>query len=134
MFWGRYGDLSGSSGCATTSWASSTAPPGRANTALTFSPFTSVAGNSSSLPETFELKQNYPNPFNPVTKIRYSVPKTGLFLIKVYDMLGKETASLINENVDAGNYIYDFDGSSLSSGTYICRMNAGSFKKKYLCY
>lgn len=132
MFWGRYGDLSGSSGCATTSWTSSAAPPGRANTALTFSPFTSVAGNSSSLPETFELKQNYPNPFNPVTKIRYSVPKTGFVSIKVYDMLGKETASLVNENVDAGNYIYDFDGSSLSSGTYICRMNAGSFKKEIL--
>ena len=132
MFWGRYGDLSTTSGCATTSWTSSTAPPGRANTRLIFSPFTSVAGNSNGLPGSFDLKQNYPNPFNPVTKIRYSVPKTEFVSIKIYDMLGKETSSLINRTVEAGEYIYDFDGSSLSSGSYICRMNAGSFKKEIM--
>ncbi|MBK7160071.1 MAG: hypothetical protein IPH77_16445 [Ignavibacteria bacterium] len=47
-------------------------------------------------------------------------------------MLGKETSSLINRTVEAGEYIYDFDGSSLSSGSYICRMNAGSFKKEIM--
>lgn len=132
MFWGRYGDLNTGSGCATTSWTSSTAPPGRANTRLTFSPFTSVAGNINNLPKSFELKQNYPNPFNPVTKIRYSVPKTEFVSIKVYDIAGKETASLVNRTLEAGEYIYEFDGSSLSSGSYICRMNAGSFKKEML--
>ena len=84
------------------------------------------------LPGSFDLKQNYPNPFNPVTKIRYSVPKTEFVSIKIYDMLGKETSSLINRTVEAGEYIYDFDGSSLSSGSYICRMNAGSFKKEIM--
>lgn len=129
MYWGRYADLSGSSGCETTSWSSSTAPPGRANTRFTLSPVTGIAGNLNSSPNSFELRQNYPNPFNPVTKIRYSVPATGYVSLKVYDMLGKVTATLVNNELEAGEYIYEFDGSFLSSGPYICRMNAGSFKK-----
>lgn len=132
MYWGRYADLSSSSGCETTSWSSSTAPPGRANTRFTLSPVTGVAGNINNLPESFELKQNYPNPFNPVTKIRYSVPANGFVSLKVYDMLGKVTATLVNNELEAGEYIYEFDGSFLSSGPYICRMNAGSFKKDIL--
>ena len=129
MYWGRYADLSGSSGCETTSFNSSTSPPGRANTRFTLSPATSLAGSTNNLPESFELKQNYPNPFNPVTKIRYSVPVNGYVSIKVYDMLGKVTATLVSNELEAGEYIYEFDGSYLSSGPYICRMNAGSFKK-----
>ncbi len=132
MYWGRYADLSSSSGCETTSWSSSTAPPGRANTRFTLSPVTGVAGNINNLPESFELKQNYPNPFNPVTKIRYSVPANGFVSLKVYDMLGKVSATLVNNELEAGEYIYEFDGSFLSSGPYICRMNAGSFKKDIL--
>ncbi|MEZ4821420.1 MAG: T9SS type A sorting domain-containing protein [Ignavibacteria bacterium] len=132
MYWGRYGDLSSASGCETNSWTSSTSPPGRANTRLTFSPLTSISGNNNILPGSFELRQNYPNPFNPVTKIRYSVPKNEFVSIKIYDMLGKETATLVSKTVEAGEYIYDFDGSSLSSGSYICRMNAGEFKKEIL--
>ena len=78
------------------------------------------------------MKQNYPNPFNPITKIRYSVPSDEFVSIKIYDLLGKETATLVERTVETGDYIYDFDGSSLTSGTYICRMNAGSYRKDML--
>ena len=132
MYWGRYDDLTSGSGCATTSWSNSTAPPGRANTRLSFSPVTSIAGNNIGIPKKFELKQNYPNPFNPITRIRYSVPSDEFVSIKIYDMLGKETATLVERTVETGDYIYDFDGSSLTSGTYICRMNAGSYRKDML--
>ena len=78
------------------------------------------------------LSQNYPNPFNPSTKIHYSVPKTSLVIIKVYDILGKEITTLINEEKTAGIYetefnAYSYGGSNLSSRVYFYRMQAGSF-------
>lgn len=129
MYWGRYGDYVSASGCSTTSWNISTAPPGRANTRFTFSPITSVASSGTGIPAKFELMQNYPNPFNPVTRIRYSVPDSRFVSIKIFDMLGKEVGTVADEFVEAGEYIYDFNGSSLSSGTYICTMTAGSYRK-----
>ena len=82
----------------------------------------------------FYLAQNYPNPFNPVTKIKYSIPDFTLqqasdlkVVLKVYDMLGEEVATLVNEQKPAGIYEVDFDGSSLPSGVYIYRLTAGSF-------
>ena len=78
------------------------------------------------------LSQNYPNPFNPSTKIHYSVPKTSLVIIKVYDILGKEITTLINEEKTAGINetefnAYSYGGSNLSSRVYFYRMQAGSF-------
>lgn len=75
----------------------------------------------------FYLSQNYPNPFNPTTKIQYTVDNRQFVTIKVYDVLGKEVAALVNEEKNAGNYSIDFDGSKLSSGVYFYKLQAGSF-------
>jgi hypothetical protein len=77
----------------------------------------------------FILNQNYPNPFNPATIINYSIPKTSLVTIKVYDILGKEVATLVNEQKIAGNYSVQFDAGNLSSGIYFYRMQSGSFSQ-----
>lgn len=81
----------------------------------------------NNFPNTFTLSQNYPNPFNPSTKISFSVPKKSFVTIKVYDILGKEIAMLINSEKSIGNYELEFNGSSLSSGIYFYRMQAGDF-------
>ena len=75
----------------------------------------------------FRLNQNYPNPFNPITKIEFSVPSLNRVSIKVYDILGKQIAVLLNEEKPAGNYEIDFNGSNLSSGVYFYKMQAGNF-------
>ncbi|MFA7361780.1 MAG: T9SS type A sorting domain-containing protein [Candidatus Kapaibacterium sp.] len=82
------------------------------------------------VPEKFSLSQNYPNPFNPKTKIDFQIPAKGFVSIKVYDILGKEAAVLINETKDAGYYTVEFDGSKLSSGLYFYRITSGSFTKQ----
>ncbi|HEY6906053.1 MAG TPA: T9SS type A sorting domain-containing protein, partial [Ignavibacteriaceae bacterium] len=75
----------------------------------------------------FSLAQNYPNPFNPNTKISYSVAERNNVTLKVYDMLGREVATLVNTTKDAGNYEVNFNASSLASGLYIYKIQAGSF-------
>ncbi len=72
----------------------------------------------------FNLGQNYPNPFNPATLINYSVPQKSLVTIKVYDIIGREVASLVNEEKAAGNYTVQFNASNLASGVYFYRMKA----------
>jgi hypothetical protein len=89
---------------------------------------TNISNNNSSIPETYDLSQNYPNPFNPVTKINFSIPKSGLVTLKIYDILGKEVAVLVNEVKDAGNYTFDFNASHLASGAYFYRIEAGDFR------
>ena len=83
--------------------------------------------NNTSNITTFSLSQNYPNPFNPSTKISYSIKEEGLVTLKVYDILGKEIATLINENKPAGTYEAEFNASQLPSGMYIYKLQAGSF-------
>ena len=85
-------------------------------------------------PTEFSLAQNYPNPFNPSTTIRYSIPNVTLsgvegsrVLLKVYDVLGNEIATLVNEEKPAGNYKVEFNASNLASGIYFYRLQAGSF-------
>jgi photosystem II stability/assembly factor-like uncharacterized protein len=88
-------------------------------------------------PSEFSLCQNYPNPFNPTTKIKYSIPSNqnplpgegrgGLVTLKVYDILGNEVATLVNEQKSPGEYEVEFDGSSLSSGIYFYQLKSGSF-------
>ena len=69
-----------------------------------------------------KLNQNYPNPFNPNTAIRFEISKTSFVALKVYDVLGQEIATLVDENRVAGQYQVDFDGSKLPSGVYFYRL------------
>lgn len=73
----------------------------------------------------FMLLQNYPNPFNPVTKITYSIPQTGFVKLKVFDLLGNEIITLVNEEKQSGNYEVEFDGSRLPSGIYFYQAIVG---------
>jgi len=75
----------------------------------------------------FELQQNYPNPFNPTTSISFSIPSSAFTSLKVYDIIGNEVATLVNEEKTAGNYEVRFNASSLTSGTYFYKLSAGSF-------
>ncbi len=87
--------------------------------------YTSIIGISDlSIPRKFEIKQNYPNPFNPVTIIKYSIPKSSLVKMTVYDILGREVSKLVNSVEPAGNYEVNFDGSNLASGIYFYRIEA----------
>jgi poly(3-hydroxybutyrate) depolymerase len=78
-------------------------------------------------PSRFSLSQNFPNPFNPTTVISYQLAVNGYVTLKVTDVLGREVATLENEEQDAGNYRVQFDGSGLSSGMYLCKLTAGGF-------
>ena len=79
------------------------------------------------VPQNFILHQNYPNPFNPVTKIRFGVPENSLVKISVYDALGKSIETLVNENLSAGSYEVQFDGSKFAAGVYYCRLTSEGF-------
>jgi hypothetical protein len=83
-------------------------------------------GDNSLNPTEFKLYDNYPNPFNPTTIIRYSVPEASLTSIKIYNALGKEVSSLVNEPKSAGTYEVEFNAHNLSSGIYYCTLQAGS--------
>jgi hypothetical protein len=105
------------------------------------SEMTAVEGLPSELPAEFILQQNYPNPFNPSTRIRFSVRGSGfegdgsglvvqgsrLVTLKVYDVLGHEVATLVNEVLLPGSYEVTFDAAGLASGVYIYRLTAGEF-------
>ncbi|HAH50350.1 MAG TPA: hypothetical protein DCL80_03445 [Balneola sp.] len=80
-------------------------------------------------PKEFTLAQNYPNPFNPSTNISFNLPQASDVSLKVYNMLGQEVATLINERMAAGAQIVTFDASNLSSGMYIYRIQAGEFSR-----
>ena len=77
----------------------------------------------------YKLFYNYPNPFNPSTKINFQLPEAGLVTLKVYDMLGQEVATLVNEVKDAGRHSATFNASHLSSGTYIYEIKVNDFRK-----
>ena len=79
------------------------------------------------VPKKFTLYQNYPNPFNPSTKIRYQLPKETKVTIKIYDILGVEVISLVDEKKESGYYEVELNGIDLSSGTYFYRIIAGDF-------
>jgi photosystem II stability/assembly factor-like uncharacterized protein len=82
---------------------------------------------TSQIPSTFKLEQNYPNPFNPTTNITFALPISGNVELKIYDLLGREVATLVNTFVNAGTHMVPFDASALASGVYIYKINAGSF-------
>ncbi|HTX18572.1 MAG TPA: alpha-amylase family glycosyl hydrolase [Bacteroidota bacterium] len=81
------------------------------------------AAADAATPHTFSLEQNYPNPFNPATAIRFSIPRSERVTLIVYDILGRVVAVLANGNLSAGSHTVEFDGRSLSSGVYLCRLS-----------
>ncbi|HRE10694.1 MAG TPA: T9SS type A sorting domain-containing protein [Ignavibacteria bacterium] len=90
--------------------------------------FVGIQQTGSEVPQVYTLQQNYPNPFNPVTNINFGLPKGSFVTLKVYDMLGKEVASLVNNlNLAAGNYTYDFNAVNIPSGIYFYKLSAGEF-------
>jgi len=124
MTYGYYTD--NSTGCTMTGGAVQSLRP---NISLYLTSALSTHNQQVGIPARFDMKQNYPNPFNPVTKINYEIPKASFVTLKVFDILGREVASLVNGNLEAGYYTYDFDASALSSGVYIYKITAGSFEK-----
>jgi hypothetical protein len=78
---------------------------------------------------TFELKQNYPNPFNPSTQIAFTIPQKGFVKLVVYNLLGQEVKTLVNETLDAGSHSVDFNASNLPSGVYIYKLSSIGFTK-----
>jgi hypothetical protein len=87
----------------------------------------SSASESRLTPDAFALSQNYPNPFNPSTTINYDLPMTSEITLKVYDVLGREVATLVNGRQNAGRYTISFNASTLASGVYFYRLQAGNF-------
>lgn len=83
--------------------------------------------NNNQTPKEFKLHQNYPNPFNPVTNIKFDIPKSGMVKLKIFDVSGREVSELVNGNMSAGSYTFDFDASKLSSGVYFYKLAVGSF-------
>ena len=81
----------------------------------------------SLLPSDYKLSQNYPNPFNPSTKIKYSVPQTSQVQVKIFDVLGNEIETLVNEEKLAGTYEITWYAESLPSGVYFYRLQVGDF-------
>jgi len=90
---------------------------------------TGIASSHGQFPSGFSLMQNYPNPFNPATTIIYEIPVKGLVSLKVYDLLGREVRTLVNEIKDAGRYQVTMDASNLASGVYFYSIKAGVFSK-----
>jgi hypothetical protein len=82
---------------------------------------------SSEVPNTYKLFNNYPNPFNPVTKIKFQIPKAGIVELKIFDITGKTVTTLVNGILNNGVYEITFDASSLSSGIYFVKMQAGNY-------
>jgi len=82
---------------------------------------------SIGIPDKYELSQNYPNPFNPVTNLEFGIAKLGFVSLKIYDVLGRELVTLVNEIKEPGYYKIKLDAGNLSSGVYFYRMSAGDF-------
>jgi hypothetical protein len=90
---------------------------------------TGIEPVGNTIPSVYSLAQNYPNPFNPTTNIKFSLPKGGYVTLKVYDLLGKEVATLVQDPYEAGTYVVDFNASALASGVYFYSLESGSFNE-----
>jgi hypothetical protein len=88
-----------------------------------------IINQNKNVPRIYSLSQNYPNPFNPTTKIEYSIPKAGNVELKVYDILGREVAVLMNEFKQTGRYSVKFEGDKFASGVYFYTLRSGDFNE-----
>jgi hypothetical protein len=90
---------------------------------------TSVGNIQTKTPAEFVLQQNYPNPFNPTTTISFSLPSKSFVSLKVFDALGREVATLVSEELSAGDHSRQWNAEGSPSGVYFCRLHAGSFSE-----
>jgi hypothetical protein len=95
---------------------------------ILFSSVSDVKELQNSFPLDFTLEQNYPNPFNPTTNIRFGLPEANQVTLKVYDMLGQETSTLVNEFMNASTYEVTFEAIDLPTGIYFYSISAGNFQ------
>jgi len=113
-------------------WVYGSGTLAQSDSVLTVPKKTTGVQKESTIPKEFALQQNYPNPFNPSTVINYQIPTNSHVTLKVYDVLGKAVATLVNETKEAGNYSVHFsasggDATKLASGIYFYRLDAGRF-------
>jgi hypothetical protein len=94
---------------------------------IKYSSTTGIKTLSDITPSTYYLSQNYPNPFNPATKIIFRISEFGFANLKIYDVLGNEIATLVNEELPAGDYEVDFEGKELTSGIYFYQLKAANY-------
>jgi hypothetical protein len=88
---------------------------------------TALERDNEILPATYKLDQNYPNPFNPTTEINFTITKAHKTTLKIFNILGQEVTTLVNKELPAGAYKFNFDASNLASGTYIYKLESGDF-------
>jgi hypothetical protein len=93
----------------------------------TLGPVSGVESTNNKIPTAFTLRQNYPNPFNPSTAISFSIPKRLFVSLKIYDLIGREIATIVSEELSAGNYSRQWNAANMSSGIYYYHLQAGSF-------
>lgn len=122
MTWGYYTD--NMSGCSMTGGSAQSKRP---NILFLINPIVGINENGNNIPVKYTLHHNYPNPFNPVTKINYDIPKNGFVSLRVYDMLGREIRTLVNEEKPAGSYSVDFNASEFSTGVYFYKLESKEF-------
>ena len=118
--------MDASTGCSLTPTSTAATRP---NVCLVINTAVGVNPIGNATPSVYSLSQNYPNPFNPVTKINFSIPKQGLVTMKIYDVLGREVRTLVNDVKMAGNYSVDFNASEFASGVYFYRLESGTFSE-----
>jgi plastocyanin len=94
---------------------------------ITVNSVTGVKTTGTTMPDKFILMQNYPNPFNPSTKISFTLTSHSFVSLKIYDLLGKEVATVVSEEMPAGSYSKQWNAANMQSGIYFYRLNAGSF-------
>lgn len=91
--------------------------------------FVNVETENENIPSTYNLHQNYPNPFNPITKIEFDIPEKNNVQLIVYNMLGKQVATIVNSELEAGHHSFGFDGTNHSSGIYFYRLETENFSQ-----
>ncbi len=96
---------------------------------LKLSSFVGIAEGDGVTPEAYVLEQNYPNPFNPTTAISYQLTANSFVALRVYDVIGKEVATLVDEEQNAGSYTVSFNASNLPSGVYFYRLTTEGFTR-----
>lgn len=94
---------------------------------ITYNIVTGISQSNISIPSKYEVCQNFPNPFNPLTKIKFDIPKSTYIRLTVFDEMGREVNSLVNENLNAGSYEVEWDGINNNSGIYFYRMQTDNY-------